>query len=111
MAASPPGGSLNSLNASPRTTAELTARSVFLTNPPAFDWEQQGQIAALAYCRSEGYTHAVETATIPFAHSGINPAMWDYTADLDDRPNYYTFAAYQTRQWTATCEKRVRRRR
>ena len=111
LAPSPPGNSINGVNAPARATAELASRTVFLTNPPDFDWEQQGQIAALAYCRSEGYTHAVETATIPFAHSALNPAMWGYTADRDDRPNYWTFAAYQTRQWTATCEKRVRRRR
>ena len=111
LAPSPPGNSLNSLNISPRASAELASRNVFLTNPPTFDWEQQGQIAALAYCRSQGYTHAVETATIPFAHTALNSAMWGYTEDLDSRANYYTFAAYQTRQWTATCEKRVRRRR
>ena len=111
LAASPPGGSLNSLSVSPRTSAELAARTVFLTNPPAFDWEQRGQIAALAYCRSRGYSRARNVATIPFDHDVGNSAMWGYTEDLDDRPNYYTFAAYQTRQWTATCEKKVRRRR
>ena len=111
LALSPPGDSLNSLNTASRAFAEQAARTVFSTNPPAFDWEQRGQIAARAYCRSQGYTHAVATATIPFAHTALNPAMWGYTEDRDDRPNYWTFAAYQTRQWTTTCEKRVRRRR
>ena len=111
LAASPPGDSLNSLNTADRAFAEQAARNVFDGNRPAFDWEQRGQIAALAYCRSRGYSRARNVATIPFDHSSFNSEMWGYTEDLDDRPNYWTFAAYQTRQWTATCEKKVRRTR
>ena len=110
LAASPPGSSHDGYGPANRVNAELVSRVEFELNPPTFDWEQRGQIAALAYCRSRGYSRARNVATIPFDHSSGDPAMWGYTEDLDDRPNYWTFAAYQTRQWTATCEKRVRRR-
>ena len=114
LAASPPGDPLNSANTASRATAEQWARNLFSVSvepPSAFDWEQWGQIVARDYCRSRGYSHARNVVTIPFDHSIGNSAMWGYTEDRDDRPNYWTFAAYQTRQWTATCEKKVRRTR
>ena len=111
VAPSPPGNPHNpSLNVVSQATAQLASRNVFYANPPTIDWARQGQIAALAYCRSRGYSRAVNVATIPFAHTASNPEMWGYTDNLDDRPNYYTFRAYQTRQWTATCLKKERRR-
>ena len=114
LVASPLGDSLNSVNTASRATAEQWSRNLFSVSVDplsAFDWDQRGQIAARAYCRSRGYSHARNVATIPFDHSVSDPAMWGYTEDRDDRPNYWTFSAYQTRQWTATCEKKVRRRR
>ena len=111
LAQSPSGTPLNSVQFALRSDAETSARTEFVTNnPPTFDWEQRGQIAARAYCRARGYSRAVNVATVPFTHTSSNPQGWGYTEDLDDRPNHYTFAAYQTRQWTATCEKKVRRR-
>ena len=114
LVASPLGDSLNSANTASRATAEQWSRNLFSVSVDplsAFDWDQRGQIVARAYCRSRGYSHARNVVTIPFDHSISNSAMWGYTEDLDDRPNYWTFAAYQTRQWTATCEKKVRRAR
>ena len=107
---SPPGNSLNSVHITSRSTAEQAAINVFGSNPPAIDWEQRGQITALAYCRARGYPRAVDVATIPVPNVYSNPEGWGYTEDLDSRPDYWTFAAYQIRQWTATCVKRERRR-
>ena len=110
VVASPPGTSLNSVHITSRSTAQQAARNVFGGNPPAIDWEQASQIAALAYCRARGYPRAVNVATIPVPNVYSNPAGWGYTEDLDSRPDYWTFAAYQIRQWTATCVKKERRR-
>ena len=106
---SPLGPSLNGYGMVGRPNAELAARNAFDINPPAFDWKQLAQIAALAYCRSLGYPRAI-AATTTFTHTITDPSGWGYTEDLDSRPNYHTFAAYQTSQWTATCVKRERRR-
>ena len=103
------GPSLNGYGMVSRATAELAARDDFDRNPPAFEWKQRAQIAALAYCHSLGYPRAVSAATT-FTHTITDPSGWDYTEDLDSRPNYHTFAAYQTSQGTATCVKRERRR-
>ena len=107
---SPPGTSINGYGMTDRATAESVARNEFINNPPTFDWEQLAEIAAPPYCHSRGYPRVINVATIPFDHTVADPSGWDYTEDLDSRPNYHTFAAYQTRQWTATCVKRERRR-
>ena len=107
---SPLGPAVNGIHTSNRSTAELGTRTLFINNPPTFDWESLAQTAARAHCRSRGYTRAVNAATVPFTHTAADPQGWGYTDDRDNRPSNYTFEAFQTRQWTATCEKRVRRR-
>ena len=108
---SPPGNSLNSFHVTSQAVAERAARTAFSNDPPAIDWEQLVQPIARDYCRSLGYTRAVNAATVPFPHDFDRPQGWRYTEDLDSRANYWTFAAYQIREWTATCEKTKRRRR
>ena len=110
LVASPPGGSHDGYGPANRGNAELVSRVNFEVNPPSFDWKQLAQTAARTHCRSLGYPRAVNAATVPFTHTSTDPQGWGYTDDLDSRTNYHTFAAYQTRQWTAACQKKVRRR-
>ena len=105
------GPTLTSLNVNTRAVAEAAARNQFIITPPAaVNWDDLAQPVAQTYCRARGYRRASNAATIPFTHTATDPRGWAYTEDLDARPNYYTFAAYQTREWTATCVKKERRR-
>ena len=105
------GPTLSSLNVNTRAIAEAAARNQFIITPPAaVNWDDLAQPVAQTYCRARGYRRASNAATIPFTHTATDPRGWAYTEDLDARPNYYTFAAYQTREWTATCVKKERRR-
>ena len=104
---SPLGGTVSNSNfGANETGAQAAARALFTGNPPVFDWEQLAQTEALAHCRSLGYTRAVKAATIV-----PDPIVWGYTPNRDDDPGEWTFEAYQIRQWTATCQKTVRRAR
>ena len=93
-----------------RTQAEMYFRDLFLATPPSFEWEPLAQTEARAYCRSLGYPRAVNAATVPFTHTAADPQGWGYTADRNPSVNLYEMEAYQTREWTATCQKKVRRR-
>ena len=78
----------------------------FNNSPPSFDWEQRTADAALAECRSRGYPRARNAASVSATEG------WDYTPDREtSNPMHWIFEAYKTRQYTATCEKKVRRRR
>ena len=89
-----------------RSFAEERAQFSFNNNRPSFDWEQRAAAAALAECRSRGYPRARNVASVPSTEG------WGYTPDRQPQnPLGWTFEAYKTRQWTATCEKKVRRRR
>ena len=105
-----PDGPTGSVIASTRAAAERHFRTLFLNNPPAVDWESLAQTAARAHCRSLGYPRAVNAAPVPFTHTAADPQGWGYTADRNQFLNGYEMEAYQTRQWTATCQKKVRRR-
>ena len=105
------GPTLSGLNVNTRAIAETAARNQFIATPPAATaWDELAQPVAQAYCRARGYRRASNAATIPFTHTAGDTRGWAYTEDLDARANYYTFAAYQTREWTATCVKKERRR-
>ena len=93
-----------------QAAAERHFRNLFLATPPSFEWEPLAQTEARAHCRSLGYPRAVNAATVPFTHTATDPQGWGYTADRNQSPNGYAMEAYQTRQWTATCLKKVRRR-
>ena len=105
-----PDGPTASVTVGGRAGAELYFRGLFINNPPSFDWESLAQTAARTHCRSLGYPRAVNAATVPFTHTSADPQGWGYTADRDQAVNGYEMEAYQTRQWTATCQKKVRRR-
>jgi len=104
---SPLGSTVSSYTGT-QANAEAAARVRFNNNPPvtAAGWQQLAHTAALAHCRSLGYTRAVKVATIV-----PDPIVWGYTPNRDDDPGEWTFEAYQIRQWTATCQKTVRRAR
>ena len=104
---SPPGRTVNSYTGT-QASAELAARTLFNTNPPVTPagWRSLAHAAALTHCRSLGFTRAVSAATIV-----PDPIVWGYTPNGDPDPGEWTFEAYQIRQWTATCTKKVRRAR
>ena len=106
-----PNGPTGSIIRPSRTQAERYFRDLFLNNPPTFDWESLAQTDARTHCLSLGYTRAVNAATVPFTHTAADPQGWGYTADRNQSTNGYEMEAYQTRQWTATCQKTKRRRR
>ena len=106
-----PDGPPGITNAGTRADAEWFFRNLFLNNPPSFEWEPLAQTAARMHCLSRGYNRAVNAATVPFTHTAADPQGWGYTTDRDQSPNNYQMEAYQTRQWTATCQKTKRRRR
>ena len=103
---SPLGGTVSNSVFSGETAARQAAQARFTGYPPAFDWAELAHAEALAHCRSLGYTRAVKAATIV-----PDPIVWGYTPNRDDDPGEWTFEAYQIRQWTATCQKTVRRAR
>ena len=105
-----PNGPTGSVIASSRAAAERHFRTLFLATPPAVDWEPLAQTEARTHCRSLGYPRAVNAATVPFTHTAADPQGWGYTADRNQSLNGYAMEAYQTREWTATCQKKVRRR-
>ena len=88
------------------SVAQARARTAFLNNPPSFDWDGRAHAAARTHCRALGYNRAVNAATIV-----PDPLVWAYTPDRDPLVAEWLFEAYQTRQWTATCQKTKRRRR
>ena len=106
-----PDGPTDNVILATRADAERHFRTLFLNNPPAVAWESLAQTAARTHCRSLGYPRAVNPATVPFTHTAADPQGWGYTADRNQSVNGYQMEAYQTREWTATCEKKVRRRR
>ena len=103
-------GPTTSVLAPSRAAAERHFRDLFMATPPAVDWESLAQTAARMHCRSLGYTRAVNAATVPFTHTAADPQGWGYTENRSQNPNNYEMEAYQTREWTATCQKKVRRR-
>ena len=104
-----PDGPTGNIIRSDQTQAERYFRDLFMANPPAFDsWEVLAETAARAHCQSLGYNRTVKIAAAAFTHTAANPQGWSYTANRGSG-NIYQMEAYQTQQWTATCQKRRRR--
>ena len=86
---------------SSQTEARSFAETAYNQSPPAaIDWPA----AATAYCRPPRYPRVLDSAIVPA------PETWYYN-DLLTGPTFYRSKAGKPRQWTATCEKKVRRRR
>ena len=101
---SPNGPTIN--HGGTRASAELAAGISFNNSPPSFDWEQLTAATALAECRSRGYPRARNAASVSATED------WGYTPDREtSNPQTWIFEAYKTREYTATCEKKVRRTR
>ena len=101
-----PAGPTVAVTTITQSIAQARARTAFLNNPPPFDWNGRALAAARTHCRALGYNRAVNAATII-----PDPLVWAYTPDRDPLVAEWLFEAYQTRQWTATCQKTKRRRR
>ena len=95
----------------PETSAKYDARGRF-ANPVgggtavSYNWQTLAEAAALAYCQEQGYIRVTGVSPSPEASEG-----WDYGPNTAVTPGYYQFQARKTNTWTATCEKKVRRRR
>ena len=95
----------------PETSAKYDARGRF-ANPVgggtavSYNWQTLAEAAARAYCQEQGYIRVTGVAPSPEASEG-----WDYGPNTAVTPGYYQFQARKTNTWTATCEKKVRRRR
>ena len=95
----------------PESAAKATAQSRF-ANPVggatavSYNWQTLADAAARAYCQEPPYIRVTRVAPSPEASEG-----WDYGPNTADIPGYYRFQARKTNTWTATCEKKVRRRR
>ena len=95
----PNGGTANV--AGTQSYAEGWAQTLYTQTP---DWEQLTQTEALRECRSRGYPRARNAASVSTTEA------WGYTPDRDlSNPLHWIFEAYKTRQYTVTCEKKVRR--
>ena len=95
----------------PETSAKYDARGRF-ANPVgggtavSYNWQTLAEAAARAYCQEPPYIRVTGVAPSPEASEG-----WDYGPNTAVTPGYYQFQARKTNTWTATCEKKVRRRR
>ena len=90
-----------------RSWAEQWARWNYLDYTPVFVWAEAIEPALLEHCHSLGYRKRVfNIVTNPDAGDAEEYAYTPNTATLPD----YSWAAYKTRHWTATCE-RIRTRR
>ena len=81
-------------------------------------WDQQAATAAQAYCQSRGYptTRNIERSSRPadFVNSSSNQQLhqgWDYENLRNIGSNTWRGRAYQYVLWSATCEKKIRKRR
>ena len=87
--------------------AQGWARTNYSQTP---DWDQLTQEVALAECRSRGYPRLRNAVSV--APASAADIQWRYTPDREtSNPLSWTFEAYQVREYTATCQKTVRRTR
>ena len=86
-----------------RTSAQLSAQGVF-TAPNAAQWLTYAQDEAERECVAQGYERAQAGAT-----TVSSSQAWGYDEQRRSLPGI-KLRAYQTRQYTATCEKTVYRR-
>ena len=88
------------------------------TFPAAEYWQGKAETAAVNACRSRGARYVAGSAAFDaghsdFSRSGLNHGAglgWFYV-DNYESPTQYNYQARQSRTWTATCKKTVRRRR
>ena len=99
-----PRGPEVNVSSGSRAYAEQLTRANYNRTP---DWEQLAHATALAECRSRGYTRARNAVSVAATED------WRYTPDRsgDNDPQTWLFAAYKIRQYTATCQKTIRRTR
>ena len=95
---------------SPESAAKLDARERF-ANPiggtaVSYNWQTLADAAARAYCQEPRYIRVTGVSPSPEASEG-----WDYGPNTSVATGFYRFQARKTNTWTATCEKKVRRRR
>ena len=108
-------------------SAQIFARTQFNgSKPDGWDnWPALVQGEARSECRRRGYPRAVNAAIVPIyydesgnvvdgvtsrTYSHLATAGWDYTPNLRTDGGY-RWRAFLIREYTATCEKKVRRTR
>ena len=127
MVSGPEGPEVDIAPPTNETYAQTLARSQFNGSKPAGwdDWPTLVQATAQAECRRRGYPRALNAAIVPIyydssgnvvdgvtaiTYSHLGPAGWAYTANARTDGGY-KWRAYLIREYTATCEKKVRRTR
>ena len=86
------------------------------TFPSAEYWQTRAETAAVSTCRARGARYVAGSAAFgpghsDFSRSGLNHGAglgWFY---VDNDETNYNHQARQSRTWTATCKKTVRRTR
>ena len=104
VAAGPPGFGIAGGPYSTASFAQLLAEINYESDPPVFVWAEAIAPALGEHCRSIGYRKRVFNIVTDAASE-----VYAYTPNRETPP-YYSWAAYKTRHWTATCE-RIRTRR
>ena len=107
----PFSSSLGTPPASNALQAYAAAQNAYNGNRPAgfseteaaASWQALAETAAATYCTDEGYSRAVGV--------GTDGETWEYSGNQSSDPNTVQYYALKSRTWTATCEKKVRRRR
>ena len=87
------------------------------TFPGAEFWQTRAEMAAVSACRSRGAKYVAGSAAFgpghsDFSRSGINRGVglgWFYR-DIESG-NFFNYQARQSRAWSATCKKTIRRTR
>ena len=91
--------------------------------PTAAGWQALAEMAATATCRARGARYVAGSAAFGKGHDGNQPAAnsaewtgvglgWFYTYRVaQGNPNARAYQARQSRTWTATCKKTIRRTR
>ena len=88
------------------------------TFPAAEYWQTRAETVAVSGCRARGGRYVAGSAAFgpghsDFSRSGLNHGAglgWFYV-DNEELPSHYNHQARQSRTWTATCKKTVRRSR
>ena len=109
-----PWGDHPSLFASAEVTYNRFAREAYDASPPSFDWDERAQIAATAYCASQGYPRAANVAaTTPYPTSADREWIynWDTVLRHSSQQHHVKLQAAFTNTYTAVCQKKVRVRR
>ena len=89
-------------------------------SPSAAEWTELATAAAKRACRAEGYPQVTKVAFGP-GHNGNNGSASGFVGNglglllsenrETNNPNEYQYQMRQSRTWTATCKKTIRRTR